>query len=90
MIEIETSLAPRPLKFEVLRRIESDLGRRRSQDKYAPRTIDLDILAYDQLAVTEDDIAGVFRRSLVYRRNFFCHPVPGLPQLSTPPIQPDG
>jgi 2-amino-4-hydroxy-6-hydroxymethyldihydropteridine diphosphokinase len=41
---IETPLAPRDLKFNVLRRIEEQLGRVRGPDKYAPRAIDLDVL----------------------------------------------
>ncbi len=41
---IETLDTPRDLKFNVLRRIETQLGRVRGADKYAPRTIDLDIL----------------------------------------------
>jgi 2-amino-4-hydroxy-6-hydroxymethyldihydropteridine diphosphokinase len=44
---IETEFSPEPLRKEVLRRIESQLGRVRSEDKYAPRTIDLDILIFD-------------------------------------------
>lgn len=35
------------LKMEVLRPIETQLGRVRTQDKYAPRPMDLDIIIYD-------------------------------------------
>jgi 2-amino-4-hydroxy-6-hydroxymethyldihydropteridine diphosphokinase len=35
------------LKFRVLRKIEATLGRQRGYDKYAPRTIDIDIVTYD-------------------------------------------
>ncbi len=43
---IETALPIMTLKKEVLRRIEARLERIRTQDKYAPRTIDLDIVLY--------------------------------------------
>jgi len=49
VVEIATELAPAALK-QVLRGIEQELGRQRTADKYAPRTIDLDLLLYDDLA----------------------------------------
>lgn len=51
--EIETSIPPLELKRTVLRHIETALGRKRSEDKYASRPIDLDLIAYDQLTVQE-------------------------------------
>jgi 2-amino-4-hydroxy-6-hydroxymethyldihydropteridine diphosphokinase len=51
VIEIRTEIPPRELKFQVLRRIESYLGRRRTADKCAPRTIDLDLILYDDLVL---------------------------------------
>jgi 2-amino-4-hydroxy-6-hydroxymethyldihydropteridine diphosphokinase len=54
--QVRTDLPPRPLKFEVLRRIEAALGRRRGPDKYAPRPIDLDVLLYGDLIVDEPDL----------------------------------
>jgi len=42
----ETDLPPARLKFDVLRPIETELGRIRGPDKYAPRPIDLDIALY--------------------------------------------
>ncbi|MDD5628879.1 MAG: 2-amino-4-hydroxy-6-hydroxymethyldihydropteridine diphosphokinase [Elusimicrobia bacterium] len=53
---VRTELAPRALKFQVLRGIEAELGRRRGPDRYAPRPIDLDILIYGDLAVDEPDL----------------------------------
>lgn len=35
------------LKENVIRPIEAQLGRRRSENKYAPRTIDIDIVLFD-------------------------------------------
>lgn len=40
-------LPPQQLKQQVIRRIEAQLGRVRSTDKFAPRTIDIDILVVD-------------------------------------------
>lgn len=52
---VETAVAPRTLKFEILRPIESQLGRVRSADKYAARTIDLDVLLYGSQVLTDED-----------------------------------
>ncbi len=46
-VKIETELDAEGLKSTVLREIEHVLGRRRVADKFAPRTIDLDILIFD-------------------------------------------
>lgn len=43
---ISTPLSPEDLKSQVLRPIEAELGRVRSSDQFAPRTIDLDILIH--------------------------------------------
>lgn len=44
---LHTPLSSDDLKWQVLRSIESRLGRIRTADKNAPRTIDLDIIVYD-------------------------------------------
>jgi 2-amino-4-hydroxy-6-hydroxymethyldihydropteridine diphosphokinase len=44
---VQTQLPPELLKSLVLRRIERELGRVRTANKNAPRTIDLDILVYE-------------------------------------------
>jgi 2-amino-4-hydroxy-6-hydroxymethyldihydropteridine diphosphokinase len=46
-LRIRTHLAPEILKRQVLRPIEARLGRVRTENKYAPRPIDLDILIVD-------------------------------------------
>lgn len=43
---IETHHDPAALKFDVLRPIEAQMGRVRTNDRYASRPIDLDILLY--------------------------------------------
>lgn len=55
VVEIETKTPPEELKYKVLRKIEKDLGRKRSRDKYASRTIDLDLILYDDLVLKTDD-----------------------------------
>ncbi|MEN6346723.1 MAG: 2-amino-4-hydroxy-6-hydroxymethyldihydropteridine diphosphokinase [Armatimonadia bacterium] len=46
VVEIDTPLSPDQLKTQVLRPIEHALGRRRTTDRYAARTIDLDVVVY--------------------------------------------
>lgn len=48
---IAAPFSAQALKAEVLSRIENQLGRERSADKNAPRTIDLDILATNRTTV---------------------------------------
>lgn len=48
-LAVETSLGPAALRAE-LRRLEAALGRVRSDDRYAPRPIDLDLAAYQGFA----------------------------------------
>jgi 2-amino-4-hydroxy-6-hydroxymethyldihydropteridine diphosphokinase len=51
VFQVSTAIPPRALKCDVLRGIEEKLGRERLLDKYAPRTIDLDLILYgDEVA----------------------------------------
>ncbi|BBI99965.1 2-amino-4-hydroxy-6-hydroxymethyldihydropteridine diphosphokinase [Ferrigenium kumadai] len=54
--EIETELSPVQVKHAMLRPIENELWRIRTQDKYAPRTIDLDLIVYGELAMDDGDL----------------------------------
>ena len=49
---LDTELTPQALRHE-LRRLESRLGRRRTADKFAPRTIDLDLVLYGSKVIEE-------------------------------------
>lgn len=46
VVHIQTNLTPISLKYRVLRPLEAQLGRVRTEHKYSPRTIDIDILIY--------------------------------------------
>ncbi|MBW7885047.1 MAG: 2-amino-4-hydroxy-6-hydroxymethyldihydropteridine diphosphokinase [Caldilineaceae bacterium] len=50
---LETTLSPEELRQE-LRAMEAQLGRVRTADRFAPRTIDLDIALYDDVVVRVD------------------------------------
>jgi 2-amino-4-hydroxy-6-hydroxymethyldihydropteridine diphosphokinase len=47
---IETPLSPEALKSTVLDTVEKALGRKRTEDKNAPRTIDLDLSLFNEWA----------------------------------------
>ncbi len=56
VLKAETDLCPEELKHSVLRKVEALVGRQRSNDKYAPRTIDLDILLYGNLVRSDEGL----------------------------------
>jgi dihydroneopterin aldolase/2-amino-4-hydroxy-6-hydroxymethyldihydropteridine diphosphokinase len=56
VVEIETELPAIEVKHRILRRIEAELGRMRTKDRYAARTIDLDLILYDELVTKTDDL----------------------------------
>ena len=49
---LETPLTPVKLKSTVLDTVEKELGRTRTEDKNAPRTVDLDISLFNQWTFT--------------------------------------
>jgi 2-amino-4-hydroxy-6-hydroxymethyldihydropteridine diphosphokinase len=66
---IETTLSALEVKTELLRGIEEQLGRRRMQDKFAPRTIDLDLVLYGDLVVNGNELSlphPDLKRAFVY------------------------
>ncbi len=50
---LRTDLVPIEIRDALLRPAEDALGRRRVADKFAPRTIDLDLILYDDLVLRE-------------------------------------
>jgi 2-amino-4-hydroxy-6-hydroxymethyldihydropteridine diphosphokinase len=103
VVEIDTDLAPITLKGKVLRGIEASLGRSRSLDKFASRTIDLDLLLYDDLVVSSAELTlphpDILKRAFVAVPLYEIAPTLVLPgsgvpirqvaaQLPTKPMQP--
>jgi len=83
VVEIETEIPPEDLKRRVLRRIEADLGRSRTSDKYAPRTIDLDVLLYADVVVSAGEL--VLPDPDITKRPFLAIPLRELaPDLTLP------
>jgi 2-amino-4-hydroxy-6-hydroxymethyldihydropteridine diphosphokinase len=52
VIQVRTHLQPREL-LSVIKHIEADLGRK-PHERWAPREIDIDILAYDEVVMVEE------------------------------------
>ncbi len=83
VVGVETEMPPREFKYRILRTIENDLGRIRTEDKYAPRTIDLDLILYDDLALQTEDLA--LPDPEIRRRPFLAFPLSELsPDLVLP------
>ncbi len=81
VVEVETSLKPRELLVKLLQ-IERSLSRRRT-GRNKPRTIDLDILLYDNLAVRGNGIAIPHPR--MHKRDFVMF---GMNEISPTAIHP--
>jgi len=56
VLKIHTNHAPWELKYRVLREIEGRFRRRRGENRYFPRTLDLDLLVYGDLDVHVDGL----------------------------------
>jgi 2-amino-4-hydroxy-6-hydroxymethyldihydropteridine diphosphokinase len=68
-IEIETSLDPHALLF-TLQKIETKFGRERTNERrWGPRTLDLDLLAYDEVTMQKPELTlphpRLFERAFV-------------------------
>lgn len=68
VIKMESSLSPHELKFERFKEIEEKLGRKRNGDRFSPRTIDIDLLLYNNLVLRDKNI--VIPHPDIYRRPF--------------------
>ena len=83
MVELTTELDPLMLKLTVLRAIESALGRQRTGDKYADRTLDLDLVLYGDLVSSSPEL--VLPDPELAQRPFLAFPLLELdPELRLP------
>ena len=81
-LALETDLGPRAL-LELLLDVERRLGRRRAGERWGPRTIDLDLLLYDELSVDEPGLTLPHPR--LHERRFALEPLVELaPAASVP------
>jgi 2-amino-4-hydroxy-6-hydroxymethyldihydropteridine diphosphokinase len=72
-LEIETSLDPHALLF-VLQKIETKFGRdRASERRWGPRTLDLDLLDYDDVEMQKPDLT--LPHSRLFERAFVLVPL---------------
>ena len=73
--EVETDLAPAAMLAHI-KRIEHDIGRRRTE-RWAPRPIDIDILLYGDRLIDEDTPSGrlTVPHPLLAERNFVVLPL---------------
>lgn len=85
IVEVETDIAPMELKYQVLRPIEAALGRERTSDKYAPRTIDLDLILYGEATLKAEGL--VLPDPQIAQRSFLAVPLSELaPYLIIPGV----
>ena len=74
VILCQTTKTPREV-LEITQQIERDMGRRQKSVSigYADRTIDIDILLYDDLTIDEPDLT--IPHPLMYQRDFVMRPL---------------
>lgn len=83
VVLLQTRLSPLRLKFEVLRAVESQVGRIRGQDKDAARTLDLDILIQGSRPLDLPDL--ILPDPVILRRPYLAAGLRELvPQLPLP------
>jgi 2-amino-4-hydroxy-6-hydroxymethyldihydropteridine diphosphokinase len=83
VVEVRTRCSPREL-LDAARSVEAELGRVRTEH-WGPRTIDVDILTYDELTIDEPDLVVPHPR--MHERGFVLVP---LAELDADPMLPGG
>jgi 2-amino-4-hydroxy-6-hydroxymethyldihydropteridine diphosphokinase len=81
VLMLSTPMAPRPLLHALLQ-IEKEMGRHR-EERFAPRTIDLDILFFNNEIIDEEDL--IIPHPRLYTRRFVLEPLAEIaPELEHP------
>lgn len=81
-VAIETTLSPRAL-LDTLLSVERELGRVRGEERWGPRTVDLDLLVYGDEIVHEPGLSVPHPR--LHERRFALEPLAELdPELDIP------
>jgi 2-amino-4-hydroxy-6-hydroxymethyldihydropteridine diphosphokinase len=71
-ISVETRLAPRELLQRAIN-VEAKFGRDRSQGRWGPRTLDIDLLSYDDLVIDEPGL--ILPHPRMFERAFVLVPL---------------
>jgi 2-amino-4-hydroxy-6-hydroxymethyldihydropteridine diphosphokinase len=86
--QIETDCTPFELKYTVLRQIEAEAGRQRTEDKYAARPLDLDVLLYGSEQINEEALTipdpDICRRPFLFIPLLDLAPLLQLPGMDRP------
>ena len=82
VVEVETSKKPAQLMVEILE-IEQEMGRVRFQKK-GPRTLDIDILLFDEMILDTPDLT--IPHPAMTRRRFVLEPLAEIAPYTTHPV----
>jgi 2-amino-4-hydroxy-6-hydroxymethyldihydropteridine diphosphokinase len=84
VIEVETELKPQEF-LKLLKNVEIEVGRKRSS-RWGPRTIDLDILLYDDIILNKDTL--IIPHPFLHKRDFVLIPLCEIaPDVKHPALQ---
>lgn len=72
VLEVETELSPSDV-LETIQKIETRLGRTRSDVRYSSRIIDIDILLYEDVVINQGNLQ--IPHPLMHERNFVLVPL---------------
>ncbi|HBH97611.1 MAG TPA: 2-amino-4-hydroxy-6-hydroxymethyldihydropteridine diphosphokinase, partial [Candidatus Omnitrophica bacterium] len=85
VVEVETTLPPQEL-LECVKRLEQQLGRAPSSQRWGPRIIDVDILLYEDRIVEEERLT--IPHPQLHQRRFVLEPLAQLaPDLVHPVLK---